>query len=467
MRRPIVLIFLVAALGGLLFFLTEGRRPPDWTTSSPAALEEFLQCLEAEMKLYTTDAEEHCRKALELDPEFVAARLEINGLKTRLGEDHDCGPWLEEISARDLSYLSPREQFLVRYELARHRKDTAAAKAELNAFLQRHPKDPYGLRTSCMAAATPEEAEACYRKLIEVEPNFVLAQNYLGYLAMGQGRFAEAEERFRTYQYLAPDQANPHDSLGELLLLLGRYQESEAELREALALRPDFVASYGNLLQVATLQGDFAKAERVLEEAKKNGLDERFLTRSRCSLTVDQALLEGDWEQVWQQEDACRNQDTFYNNLLRFRADLWTGRLQDAAKLERMYAHRLTDRAESMMYGGNAALGLSLHVKGIRLAACGQLQEALASLEEADRWLPYVGFSRGSIKLQNLLTLTHVLESLGRDGEAAQVRAAVRSVNPDFLKFEPLCAVPQLSPEQAAELSQAVDSPVEAKPEVP
>ena len=44
---------------------------------------------------------------------------------------------------------------------------------------------------------------------------------------MMQGRFAEAEESFKSYRFIALDQANPHDSLGELYITTGRYDEAE------------------------------------------------------------------------------------------------------------------------------------------------------------------------------------------------------------------------------------------------
>ena len=34
-------------------------------------------------------------------------------------------------------------------------------------------------------------------------PNRVLAYNQLGYLEMGQGRFADAQKMFETYRYIA------------------------------------------------------------------------------------------------------------------------------------------------------------------------------------------------------------------------------------------------------------------------
>ena len=78
---------------------------------------------------------------------------------------------------------------------------------------------------------------------MEIAPNWVIAYNQLGYINMSKGRFAEAEERFKSYRFIAPDQANPHDSLGELFIALGRNDEAEESFEKAIEIKPDFWAS--------------------------------------------------------------------------------------------------------------------------------------------------------------------------------------------------------------------------------
>ena len=88
------------------------------------------------------------------------------------------------------------------------------------------------------------------RRLIEIAPNWVIAYNQLGYIAMSQGRFAEAEEYFTSYRFVAPDQANPHDSLAELYIMIGRYEEAETSLYRSIEIKPDFWAAYDHLAMI-------------------------------------------------------------------------------------------------------------------------------------------------------------------------------------------------------------------------
>src|SRR5262249_50277974 len=136
---------------------------------------------------------------------------------------------LADLETTHRDRLTPREAFLVDYtvDMAHGRRNEGREK--LTRYLEDNPKDPYALDPQVSKDWEDQrwnQVETGCKKLLAVDPNWVSAQNKLGYLAMSQGHWAEAEDRFRTYLYVAPDQANPHDSLGELLLLLGRYDEA-------------------------------------------------------------------------------------------------------------------------------------------------------------------------------------------------------------------------------------------------
>jgi len=436
----------VGAIAGLLFMMQP--KPQERTTTSPEALEELRQGLDSQMKLYHREAYEHFRAALDLDPNFVAARVFIAELSSR----DEMPEVLEGLRSADLETVSPRERLLASYFLANVEQEREEAQKLLADFLEEHPEDPYALRLRCRDLPSPQEAEDCYRQLIALEPNFVRVQNLLGYLAMGQGKFEEAEERFRTYQYLAPDQANPHDSMGELLLILGRYDEAKEELERALRLRPDFAASYENLVRVANLQQNFAEARSVVQQVEDLNLGGGLADRLRCMIDAEEAFLAENWEGVWQVTEVCRRHHLSRGTPLRFRADLWTGRLEDAQSIEASRTKSATGATPKSEYGGNVPIGMQYHLKGIRLGAEGKLQEAAKSLEEADRWFPYASYDQGALKIQNYLTLVTVLESLGEPDKAESFREKVRRVNPDFLRFEKLLAPPRL--ESQAELQE-------------
>lgn len=69
------------------------------------------------------------------------------------------------------------------------------------------------------------QAEACYRRALELAPGFPEVYNNLGGLLEDLDRFAEAEAAYRHALALNPERVEARFNLGILLLALGRYTE--------------------------------------------------------------------------------------------------------------------------------------------------------------------------------------------------------------------------------------------------
>ena len=91
------------------------------------------------------------------------------------------------------------------------------------------------------------EAEATYRRAIELKPDFADVHNSLGNLLKETKRLPEAEAAYRRALELKPDFALAHNNLANLLLETKRLPEAEAAYHRALELMPDFVDAYSNL----------------------------------------------------------------------------------------------------------------------------------------------------------------------------------------------------------------------------
>ena len=240
MKRALWLVITALVAASAAVGLVALGRDPELTTASPEALSEFEAAMDARMKLYQNEARSHLERAVELDPDFVLA-------KVLLAEYQYDNPELREqlladVATADLDRLSPRERFLARRALAYRDKEYEEAAELLGAYLATYPDDPWVLHIKADMAwkkGKNEVAERAFRRLIEVSPNWVFAYNMMGYITMAQGRFEEAEEYFTSYRFIAPDQANPHDSLGELFLIVGRYDEAHECFDTAISLKPD------------------------------------------------------------------------------------------------------------------------------------------------------------------------------------------------------------------------------------
>jgi tetratricopeptide (TPR) repeat protein len=417
---------------GAVAFVVGHRRQPEWTTSSQEALREFRKGLEAEMKYYQDEALEHYRAASELDPEFAMAKLKSLQWTKRDGDGKETIARLgDELRKFDLDRLNERERFLLSYRIARLDKENAKAEKLLTAYLAGHPEDPWALSIRCAQAWDRQDwptVERCDRKLLTADPNWVRAQNDLGYIAMAQGRFEDAEEMFRTYLFVAPDQPNPHDSLGELLTLRGRYDEAAQQFEEALRIRPDFCASWAHWLLSAQLAGDDGQAEEVMRRAQEAGTcDASYLQQHRCALDIWVPLAKGDaaaaYEAGIRPECNKRNGDLVVPLYL---SALASGHGEEADQLLGDLKHTIAGEARENPFT-QAALEF---LEGARLSAAGDHDQALHHLQAADEKFVYWGDGQGIFKLQNRLAIAALLEKAGDSAGAAKMRDDVRQVNP-------------------------------------
>lgn len=442
MRRWTWITLVVAALtlaGGVAAYLLQ-RDEPEWTTSSPEALDEMRLGIESSMRFYDNEARAHFDRALELDPGFVAARLRRLPYIEREDKD-EYQLEVEKLKEVDRRRLNDREAFLLEYFLVRAEKEHAKGDKLLTAYLDKHPRDPFVLSIRCnleFQARRLQLASDCLKRLLAMDPNWAIAQNQLGYIAMAEGRFDEAEELLKTYRFIASEQANPHDSMAELLILRGRYDEAEQELAEAVRIRPDFCIPWRRRVQVKVLRGDGAAAVAALAEMKANGRCRKAeIESASCYAATWEATLRGALEEAWvvQRSPLCGEGDK--DRVLAVRLGFVLGHDQEAREmLDQM-------RERDRLYGDREPLlrALAQHLSAIEIAATAPPPggATVASepwtrvadlLSQADRTLSYQGADEGNFKLFNRLDLAQVLADLGRGAEAESLLSEVAAVNP-------------------------------------
>ena len=402
-----------------------GPDEPEWTTGSPAALAELEAGHQALQQLYHAEAAEHFWRALEHDPGFAMAKLRAVQAGNHPPERRErVAELIEELKATDLDALTPRERLLIGTFLARLEHEAEEVARLLDAYLAEHPDDPYAVEIACgraFFAGDLDRAESCYRRLIELDPNRVGAQNLLGYLLMARGDFAAAEEQFQVYRYVAPDQANPHDSLGELYLLTGRYDEAESEFEQAVAVKSDFCASRENLVLVELMRGDFAAAGERAAEVRRDGVcGDSLHDRLDCRVELWRAAHQGRWAEVAAAGEPCRDAGDL--QILTAWAARQVGRPEVAAAV--------VERLQS--YGGRndpMLRPLLDHLEGVGLLYAGDPAGAVERFRAADEAMQYHS-QKWTFKLFNMMALADALKRAGRTEEAAAARAEIDRVNP-------------------------------------
>lgn len=114
-----------------------------------------------------------------------------------------------------------------------------------------------------------EEAVKCYRKAIQIQPDFAPARYNLGLALRESGQSAEAVEQLEAAVKLAPNRHESRAALGATLLLMdgSRLAEAVAQLSAALRLNPNSAETHYNLALAMIREGDLAGARRLLASA--------------------------------------------------------------------------------------------------------------------------------------------------------------------------------------------------------
>ncbi len=449
-NKTLILIATVAVVILALLAVQVLRRQERnrWTTSSEVARVQFEECLSSIMKIYYGDAVAHCAKAVKADPNFAVAKV-FYALLINRRDPTESKELQSQVRAADKSRLTPRERFLIDYHLARLAGKQERASQILSSYLSSHPDDPFALTERCnelWLGQKMQASEKCYQRVRRIDPNWVEAQNRLGYAAMAQGRFKEAEELFDTYRYIAPDQANPHDSLGELLTLVGRYGEAQKELAAAISTRADFCASYEHWVQLDLLQSRFDDAEKRIAAMKSQADCAKSADLLTCGVSLWRAAHAGDWSAAWDvaHQAGCidhKNGDVF---VIAFRAALELGKRSDAARIKDRIRALETD-TKMPPEARNTWAAVLDHLDGLEALKDGDNTKAAKSFREADAKLRYwSNAGLGTFKLFNRLSLAEALSREGKPEEAAQVRREIASVNPKIVQFDYL--IPEATP---------------------
>ena len=424
---------LVIGAGVTLVALPGGQ---EWTTSSPEALAEYQAGWDSMMKLYGDEANRHFRRAAELDPDFVVAKLAC--AEWAMYDDKENSEALmKEVLAADTSKLTPRERYFVERARAIHENRRDDIPGLIDAYLAKYPNDPYVLNEKAQRAFVRgqfDEAERLYQRLAEISPNWVIAYNQLGYIKMSKGQFAEAEEHFKSYRFVAPDQANPHDSLGELFVALGRYAEAEESFEKAIQIKPDFWAAYQHIALMKSFTGNLEGTREIIARAKAAGAPEEMVASLDCLEQYMALYSSRSWSELvdMSQSSKCvEKPDPSFPKIITHLAACKLGDWEEAESIERDAVELLAEVADKAAPKNVERLrGAIAHMKGVRLALQGDYPAAEEQLRAADDQLSYVEAGTAIFKLYNRTMLAELLLADGQDAEAHELMAEVRGVNP-------------------------------------
>jgi len=282
MYKKIILIsFVILAISSALYALMD-RRPV--TTSSDQAYKAYQKGVEYSNKLYFKEAMHEYERAVKLDPQFAMAQMKVAGLYKEFERNAE----YEESKSKALALLDKvkdieRLQILLAFaRLDENKKDYEKYSSEL---LDRYPDNfdaVQYLSSRLFNEGKYRESEEVALKLINIDPDYALGYNILGYIYFYLGEFDKALEYLKKYQEKAAGQANPHDSMGEILMSMGYYDKAMNEFLAADSIKPnlDFVIAH---------IGDCYAAKGMLRNAVGAYMKAVELSRNRL-IQVDQLI---------------------------------------------------------------------------------------------------------------------------------------------------------------------------------
>lgn len=439
-RKSLLILIAVAAIvaGAGILALPQSS---EWTTDSKEAMAEFEASMEASQKLYHQDARNHLERAMELDPDFVVAKVRMAEF-SQYNDEERAAELMAEVNAADHSRLTPRERFMVERAQLFTEFKFEEAQDQLHAYLELYPDDPHVLHIEALGAwqrGELDDAERFNKRLLEISPNWVISYNQLGYVTMLQGRFAEAEEYFTSYRFIAPDQANPHDSLGELFILLGRYDEAQASFEQALVNKPDFSAAFQHLAMVAALREDWEEADAQIQRGMQFGdMSEEMVAHFKCAIDLWRLTTDRQWADVLTlAKSDCPPQElsdigaTVHVHHAACRLGQWDTALEIETKVKELLGTRDPEKEHTFR---ELLEPMAHHMTGVRLALQGEFENAIVELTLADEQLTYMDAGIGIFKLNNRLALATISRKAGHDAEAYTLIEKVRTVNPEIVQ---------------------------------
>ncbi len=193
----------------------------------------FYQGIALHEQAKLPEAETAFRKALELDPSYAEARVNLGLILNQQGKFD----------------------------------------AAVNEFKQAILNDPklaaahFNLGVTLQAQGKLEPAIAAYRAAISIDPNNAEANYNLGIALNKQGKASEAMAAYKEAIRINPDYANAYVKLGSNLTDEGRIDDAIASLRTAIRLNPNDAEAHNNLGVALHKQNNLTRAISMWEEA--------------------------------------------------------------------------------------------------------------------------------------------------------------------------------------------------------
>lgn len=222
-------------------------------------------------------AVEKYKQALEIDPHYATAQARLGSayLRSYAVNGDAAALILGKENCESAVLLNPDlvEAHLGLAWVLETTGDRQAAYREMTKALALDPSDPHTLSSQADLYADSgryEEAEATFKRVLKLRPNYWLPHNAYGVLLDNQGRFAEALIEFRSASLAAPKNALALSNVGSVYLQLGNLKRAIQNCKSSYDLEPNDTAALG-LASAFRIQKQYPEAIAYAQRATQLG----------------------------------------------------------------------------------------------------------------------------------------------------------------------------------------------------
>ena len=267
-------------LGESMQTVSKSKRLSAVTTQSLHALRQYSLATEKVLTLQWDEAKIYFENALQMDPNFTAARaslgmLHVEQAMNRLPNfDAVKGKRLLNEAVKQVDGLTDREKYGI---LAFHARavegNPEKAVGYLKALMALYPDDSVihlNLGRTYSDTGRTREAIAEYKQAIRVDPKFVLAYgNMAAAYLYEMGDIASAVPVLQNILELDPENAFAHDALGLTHFARNEIPQAQAEFEKAIAANPRAMLTRYRLAHTHRVQGHYQQALETLQQIQK------------------------------------------------------------------------------------------------------------------------------------------------------------------------------------------------------
>jgi len=240
----------------------------DVTTSSMEAYNYYIRGRDDYEKFYWEEARKFLEKAIEVDPTFVSAYVYLFYTYDRLGNTKAANEALKKAKSLFKKATEKENLYIDAAYAFSIEKNQEKYIRVLNKLAEKYPKEKqvhYWLGTYYQGAAKINEAIEEYNKGLELDPDYGILLNQLGYIYFYLREYEKAMEYFKRYASVSPGDANPIDSMGDMYFSMGKLDDTIAKYKEALEVEPAFL-SKGKIGYIYALKENYSEALRLIEQ---------------------------------------------------------------------------------------------------------------------------------------------------------------------------------------------------------